>query len=141
MIISKIVVVVIIIVTQTDVVRAGTRDVAKILQILYDVNAVSGPGSYTYLGVTHDNKKSANQSIMYPNGLENSPSMNTTNFSTSTGTSTSTSTSTSYGIVSCTLYGIESICVTYNVLFGRYPPGLKNSNIDNEMKNNIIKFL
>jgi hypothetical protein len=32
-------------VTQTDVVRAGTRDVAKIFQLLYDVEAVSGFGS------------------------------------------------------------------------------------------------
>ena len=41
-------------VTQTDVVRAGTRDVAKIFQILYDVNAVSGPGAVTYLGAYSD---------------------------------------------------------------------------------------
>lgn len=71
-------------VTQTDVVRAGTRDVAKILQILYDVNAVSGPGSYTYLGVTNENKKFSNQSIMFPSGLDQSPSMNSSSVSTST---------------------------------------------------------
>ena len=31
-------------VTQTDVVRATTREVAKIFQLLYDIEAVSGPG-------------------------------------------------------------------------------------------------
>jgi hypothetical protein len=70
-------------VTQTDVVRAGTKDVAKILQILYDINAVSGPGSFNLLGITHD-KKMANQSILFPGALDGSPSMNNTNMSTST---------------------------------------------------------
>lgn len=32
-------------VTHTDVVRAGTKDISKIFQILYDVNAVNGPSS------------------------------------------------------------------------------------------------
>lgn len=39
-------------VTHTDVVRAGTRDVAKIFQLLYDIEAVSGPGCTTYLGAS-----------------------------------------------------------------------------------------
>lgn len=70
-------------VTQTDVVRAGTKDVAKIFQILYDISAVSGPGSFNLLGIQND-KKSTNQSIMFPSGLDGSPSMNNTNMSTST---------------------------------------------------------
>lgn len=69
-------------VTQTDVVRAGTKDVAKIFQILYDVNAVSGPGSFNLLGIQNE-KKTNNQSIMFPSGLDGSPSMNITNMSTS----------------------------------------------------------
>lgn len=77
-------------VTQTDVVRAGTRDVAKILQILYDINAVSGPGAFTYLGVTDNKKSSSNHSIMFPMGLDNSPSMNSTTNSMSTSTLHST---------------------------------------------------
>ncbi|CAF0772865.1 unnamed protein product [Brachionus calyciflorus] len=71
-------------VTQTDVVRAGTKEVAKILQILFDVNAVSGPGSYNLLGITNEKKSHSNQSIMFPSGLEGSPLMNNTNMSTST---------------------------------------------------------
>ena len=41
-------------VTQTDVVRANVRDVAKIFQLLYDVEAVSGSGSGTYLGAVNN---------------------------------------------------------------------------------------
>lgn len=87
--------------TQTDVVRAGTRDVAKIFQILYDVNAVSGPGSYTYLGAYPDqplgNLGSAKKmmpgggsgnggmSLIHQSGLESSPSLyNTSILSTAT---------------------------------------------------------
>ena len=68
-------------VTQTDVVRAGTRDVAKIFQILYDVDAVSGPGSITYLGGTGDvsmsngGGKRVNNSIFF-NTSENSSLLN-----------------------------------------------------------------
>lgn len=71
-------------VTHTDVVRAGTKDISKIFQILYDVNAVSGPGNYTYMGavpsgsgssVSESLKKLANATIMYPNNVEHSPSM------------------------------------------------------------------
>lgn len=40
-------------VTQTDVVRVGKAEVAKIFQLLYDVEAVSGPGRVTYLGVSN----------------------------------------------------------------------------------------
>lgn len=70
--------------TQTDVVRAGTRDVAKIFQILYDVDAVSGPGSYTYLGATTENNYKKANTIMYTSGVENSPSMNNSSVSTTT---------------------------------------------------------
>ena len=70
-------------VTQTDVVRAGTRDVAKIFQILYDVDAVSGPGSITYLGVTNETRKNLNPSL-YTTALENSPSVNMSTMSTAT---------------------------------------------------------
>lgn len=77
-------------VTQTDVVRAGTRDVAKIFQILYDVDAVHGPGSYTYLGATtatsnelltskskinSTSNTTMNNTTLYTTVLENSPSM------------------------------------------------------------------
>lgn len=77
-------------VTQTDVVRAGTRDVAKIFQILYDVNAVSGPGAYTYLGGAYDHQTMGNTntgsakkggggvlgvSLIHPSALEASPSL------------------------------------------------------------------
>ena len=76
-------------VTQTDVVRAGTRDVAKIFQILYDVDAVSGSGSFTYLGATGTEAKrntsgNSNTSSLYSSGIENSPSMNSTTVSTTT---------------------------------------------------------
>ena len=72
-------------VTQTDVVRAGTRDVAKIFQILYDVDAVSGTGSFTYLGATGSEKRSNNNTgSLYSSGIENSPSMNSTSISTTT---------------------------------------------------------
>ena len=40
-------------VTQTDVVRASVRDVSKIFQLLYDVDAVSGCGSGMYLGAVN----------------------------------------------------------------------------------------
>lgn len=74
-------------VTQTDVVRAGTRDVAKIFQILYDVDAVSGPGSITYLGGNGDvsvsngggGGKRVNNSIFFnstANDLNSSPRLN-----------------------------------------------------------------
>lgn len=73
--------------TQTDVVRAGTRDVAKIFQILYDVNAVNGPGSYTYLGAYTDQVMASSTgsakktpaagsgSLIHPSALESSPSL------------------------------------------------------------------
>lgn len=71
-------------VTQTDVVRAGTRDVAKIFQILYDVDAVSGPGSIMYLGA-NDNIHAVNSSMansllkktgnLFASALDNSPSI------------------------------------------------------------------
>ncbi len=84
-------------VTQTDVVRAGTRDVAKIFQILYDVDAVHGPGSYTYLGATTTNEMltskskinstsntTMNNTTLYTTVMENSPSMSNANLSTAT---------------------------------------------------------
>lgn len=71
-------------VTQTDVVRAGTRDVAKIFQILYDVDAVSGPGSFTYLGATSDTQLKKTNSSLYSTAIENSPSINSTSLSTTT---------------------------------------------------------
>ena len=49
-------------VTQTDVVRAGTKEVAKIFQLLYDVEAVSGPGCSTYLGAVNDSSAIGNKS-------------------------------------------------------------------------------
>jgi hypothetical protein len=70
-------------VTQTDVVRAGTRDVAKIFQILYDVNAVNGPGSYTYLGANADTTISR-RAVGTIHPAENSPSMNSSSMSTVT---------------------------------------------------------
>jgi hypothetical protein len=74
-------------VTPTDVVRAGTKDVAKIFQILYDINAVAGPGSITYLGATSEalskNRNNATGNS-YLNSIENSPTINAANISTST---------------------------------------------------------
>lgn len=76
-------------VTQTDVVRAGTRDVAKIFQILYDVDAVSGQGSFTYLGATQETQAKKGNSSLYASMIEsqtNSPmsSMNNMGMSTVT---------------------------------------------------------
>lgn len=74
-------------VTQTDVVRAGTRDVAKIFQILYDVDAVSGQGSYTYLGATHDTQAKKSNASLYATMIEsqsNSPMSSMNNMSTAT---------------------------------------------------------
>lgn len=58
-------------VTQTDVVRAGTKEVAKIFQILYDVDAVSGTGSYTYLGATADTQSKRSNPALYSTVMEN----------------------------------------------------------------------
>ena len=69
-------------VTQTDVVRAGTKEVAKIFQILYDVNAVSGPGSYACLGITTEAKKS--NPALYSTVIENPLSMSSVTLSTTT---------------------------------------------------------
>lgn len=69
-------------VTQTDVVRAGTKDVAKIFQILYDVEAVSGPGSVTYLGATHELQSKRSNPVLYSTIMENSMSINNTITST-----------------------------------------------------------
>lgn len=76
-------------VTQTDVVRAGTRDVAKIFQILYDVDAVSGPGSITYLGGNESSSHIINSSVgnsllkktgnFIASALDNSPSILSSN--------------------------------------------------------------
>lgn len=74
-------------VTQTDVVRAGTRDVAKIFQILYDVDAVSGQGSFTYLGATHETPYKKGNISLYANMLDsqtNSPISSMNNMSTVT---------------------------------------------------------
>jgi hypothetical protein len=74
-------------VTPTDVVRAGTKDVAKIFQILYDINAVSGPGSVTYLGATSEalsKNRNAVAANAYLSAIENSPTINASNISTST---------------------------------------------------------
>jgi hypothetical protein len=51
-------------VTQTDVVRASTREVAKIFQLLYDVEAVSGSGSGTYLGAINQTASISNNGNM-----------------------------------------------------------------------------
>ena len=73
-------------VTQTDVVRAGTRDVAKIFQILYDVDAVGGVGSYTYLGATQENQAKKNSLYAMIDSQSSSPmsSMNNMVMSTTT---------------------------------------------------------
>ena len=39
-------------VTQTDVVRVGTKEVAKIFQLLYDIDGVSGAGAGSHLGTS-----------------------------------------------------------------------------------------
>lgn len=63
--------------------RAGTKDVAKIFQILYDVEAVSGPGGVTYLGAAPEvQSKRANQ-ILYSTIMENSLSISNSTSSTS----------------------------------------------------------
>ena len=70
-------------VTQTDVVRAGTRDVAKIFQILYDVDAVSGPGSFTYLGATQEMQAKKSNPSLYAM-IESNPLMSNITMSTTT---------------------------------------------------------
>jgi hypothetical protein len=72
-------------VTQTDVVRAGTRDVAKIFQILYDVDAVGGQGSFTYLGATQEAQAKKGNVSLYANMIDsqtNSPISSMNNMST-----------------------------------------------------------
>jgi hypothetical protein len=71
-------------VTQTDVVRAGTRDVAKIFQILYDVDAVSGQGSYTYLGATQENQAKKSNLSLYTSMIESNPLISNITMSTTT---------------------------------------------------------
>jgi hypothetical protein len=72
-------------VTHTDVVRAGTKDISKIFQILYDVNASNGPGNYQFISTgptTGDSKgaKLANMTSLFPgSNLENSPSSSASN--------------------------------------------------------------
>jgi hypothetical protein len=77
-------------VTHTDVVRAGTKDISKIFQILYDVNAVNGPGNYQYMSalagsdsVSSGSKSKsgalANMTSLFPSNLEHSPSSSASN--------------------------------------------------------------
>ena len=75
--------------TQTDVVRAGTRDVAKIFQILYDVDAVSGQGSFTYLGATQEAHAKKGNASLYATMIESqssSPISSMNNMAMSTAT-------------------------------------------------------
>ena len=71
-------------VTQTDVVRAGTKEVAKIFQILYDVDAVNGPGSIAYLGATSEIQSKRSNPALYSTVLENPLSINNISMSTTT---------------------------------------------------------
>jgi hypothetical protein len=75
-------------VTHTDVVRAGTKDISKIFQILYDVNAVNGAGNYQYMNaltgsdsISSGKAKSgiANMTSLFPSNLEHSPSSSASN--------------------------------------------------------------
>ncbi len=90
-------------VTPTDVVRAGTKDISKIFQILYDVSAVYSPSNYSNqidqsllpppLPVQNSGGSSGKKGALYPpNNVENSPSMlhSTTNSHSNSSLSTST---------------------------------------------------
>jgi hypothetical protein len=66
-----------------DVVRASTREVAKIFQLLYDVEAVSGTGSGTYLGainqtacISNNNGNMSGSSETLSRKIENSSIVN-----------------------------------------------------------------